>query len=102
MEKGKDKVNSFKSKKSYVIRDSDELKTGNCVVCIKNRNTGSMRYSSGAVIPIPYTKDATAENKAQFGKNLVFVIYGNDEDIVGYYQNRSKRANKEIRNANLF
>ena len=73
--------------KSRLIKDCNDLKLCNCICCIKDRYTGKMRYAEGSVAKIPYTKEATPEDKAKYGKNMVYVLYRDSEDIVGYYQN---------------
>ena len=78
-------------KKSSIVKNCDDLKPGNCVCCIKDKRTGNMRYAEGSVVQIPYTKDATPEIKARYGNNMVYVIYRDYEDVVGYYQNYSSK-----------
>lgn len=83
--------NGVIKQKSNLIKDCDDLKLGNCVCCIKDKYTGKMRYAQGSVVPIPYAEHATSEDKAKYGKNMVYVIYRDNEDIVGYYQNSKSR-----------
>ena len=72
--------------KKKFIKFLDELKPGPCLCLIRNRYTGEDRVVKGEVSPVPYKKNATKETKQKYGKNLVYVIYRNYEDIVGYYQ----------------
>lgn len=84
-----------RSNKSFLIKDMNYLKPGNCVCVIKNKNNGTVRYSSGSVARLPYSKTATPEIKKKYGKNIVYTIYRDNEDIVGYYQNSNFEIKKK-------
>lgn len=83
--------NKFYSKTSFLIKDKDVLKQGNCVCAIRNKNTGNIRYAPGSVCKVPYTKNASPETKKKYGKNIVYGIYNSSEEIIGFYQNKIKK-----------
>ena len=69
-----------------MITDADKLKAGDCIVVIKNKYSGAIRYADGSVSLVPYKKGASKELKKKYGRNLVYVIYCNYEEIIGYIQ----------------
>lgn len=78
------KKNNFSS--SMLITDKDKLKVGDCTVVIRHKYSGVIRYADGSVSLVPYKKGASKELKKKYGKNLVYVIYRNYEEIIGYIQ----------------
>lgn len=68
------------------FKDSDDLNLGNCVCVLRNRYTNVIRLANGSVENVPYKKDASLEIRKKYGKHMVYVIYYQFEDIVGYYQ----------------
>lgn len=74
------------NKKSRMIKDADKLKLGEVTCVIRNKYTGVVRYAKGSVSLVPYKKGATKELKQRYGKNLVYVLYRDYEEIIGYLQ----------------
>lgn len=72
--------------KRRMITDKDKLRLGNCTCVVRDKHTGRERLADGSVARVPYNKNASKEVKQKYGKNLVYVIYRDYEDIVGYYQ----------------
>lgn len=68
------------------VKDKDKLRVGDCTCVIRNKHSGSIRYAKGSVSLIPYNKEATKKLKQKHGKNLVYVLYRDYEEIKGYYQ----------------
>ena len=66
--------------------DKDKLKVGDCMCVIRNKYTGWERVAYGSVVKTPYKKNASQEAKKKYGKNLVYVVYSNNEDIIRYCQ----------------
>ena len=73
-----------------MIKDKDKLHLGDCTCVIRNKYTGEERLAEGTVARVPYKKNASKEAKQKYGKNMVYVIYRNSEDIVGFYQEKRK------------
>lgn len=68
------------------IKDKDKLRTGDCVCLIRDKYTGKERVADGSVAKVPYKPNASAETKKRFGKNLVYVIHSDSEEVVGFRQ----------------
>ena len=69
-----------------MITNQDDLKLGECVCVIRNKFTGKERLVKGSVDRVPYKKNASADSRKKYGKNLVYVIYYSNEEVVGFYQ----------------
>ncbi len=87
------------SNNDIMIKDKDKLHLGDCTCVIRNKDTGKTRLANGSVARIPYTKYATKEDRKKYGKNLVYVIYYNSEDVIGYYQPNKKKG---VKNEKIF
>ncbi|MBQ8430588.1 MAG: hypothetical protein IJX26_01420 [Clostridia bacterium] len=75
-----------KIKNTLIIKDKDKLKSGDVICVIRNKYNGLIRCAEGSVSPVPYKKNATKETKQKYGKNFVYVLYRDYEEIIGYYQ----------------
>lgn len=81
-----EKEQKLKYDKSLMVKDIDKLKLGDVTCVIRNKCDGSIRYAKGSVSLVPYKKGAKKELKQKYGKNLVYVLYRNYEEIIGYIQ----------------
>jgi len=73
-------------RKEIVTKKADDLRLGKVVCVLKNRNTGRIREVEGSVARVPYNSKATKETKRKFGKNLVYFMHYDSDELVCYRQ----------------
>lgn len=86
--------------KDLTTKNIDRLRLGETTCVIRDKNTGKERLAEGTVVRVPYKPTATAEDRKKYGKNMVYVIYRDDEEIVSYRQKASQvssRKNSKIK-----
>lgn len=79
--------------KEIITKNIDRLRLGDVTCVIRDKITGKERTAEGTVARVPYKKDASAEVRKKYGKNLVYVIYRDTEDIVQYRQPAKTKTN---------
>lgn len=85
--------------KDLVTKNVDRLRLGDTTCVIRDKITGKERLAEGSVVRVPYKPTATAKDKKKYGKNMVYVIYRDNEEIVSYRQKASQVSN--IRNVKI-
>lgn len=86
--------------KDIVTKNVDRLRLGDTTCVIRDKITGKERLAEGSVVRVPYRPTATVEDRKKYGKNMVYVIYRDNEEIVSYRQKASQvstRRNVKIK-----
>ena len=80
--------------KDIITNNADRLRLGDVTCVVRDKRTGKERLTTGSVARIQYKKDVSEEIKKKYVKNMVYVIYSDNEDIVQYRQSAKQVTGK--------